>query len=535
MEKSKAKELRTISKEIEYILKSEINIDDEIDEKDKTIDPSIIIENMIYNINKKRIILSSDDIDDSFFDSEDNNLLYFICICNDYNLLSKAIEESFEKIRSFNNRKTSLKFYIIVFSFEDKVKINDLKVSFQKQRKVKIDFIPFFLALNREKEGHSITIYDNISNCIRLADNNVYKQDLRSELYAVRLFDLILLYNDYGDDLFKDNVRFHLDIPKYNSVDEKMIKTLELEPQMFWFYHNGITLLLKDECINRDKIETITIEAKKDISIINGAQTIFTVSNYYYSLEKEEEKNKDLIKNIKEAKVLLRIITNNTDNSEINKKITIYLNSQKPVGEDDIKFFNKEIQDFNNELPEGREIVRNGDPEDKYSINLINFLKFYAITFLQKPGLARSNKGKLLNDEQLWNSLDLSKKEPTQEKYEAYFKIILDTKEQYKKLKDQENKNNILKYGKEFCLAYYFWQINEYSDNDHKVDFTKDFNSFVKDFIAILSKYEIKGKSEYDSNYFKIDSNYETLRNKLDKYFAGKKEQDQVAPDEKTN
>ena len=48
-------------------------------------------------------------------------------------------------------------------------------------------------------------------------------------------------------------------------------------------------------------------------------------------------------------------------------------------------------------------------------------------------------------------------------------------------------------------------------------------NSFVEEFLSILSKPEIKGESMYDSNYFKINSNYEDLRDKLDKYYSDKK------------
>lgn len=540
------KDIKKIYHEIEYIVKSEIDIDNEDNEALINIYSSLDKEkNMVYNLDNNKSIKTEDDIIKILDRYGDEKKLNFICICDEFSSFFESIKKYIEIIKNNNKVRPTLIFYVLVFSFEDKIRINDLKDSYKKDRKIKINFFPFFLAMHHNQKEYSVKVHDNISNCIRISETRGDEQELKSELYAVDLQDLISLYNDYGDDLFKDNLRFHLDTPKYKSIDNNIEKTLESNPEMFWFYHNGITLLIKDkECINRDRIETITLKPNDNISIINGAQTLYTVSNYYFSLlekekneKNEKEKIVNRIKNVKKAKVLLRIIINDTKDNWVNNNITIFLNSQKPVGEEDIKYFSKEIQAFNDELPRNKEIVRNGDPEDNYSINLIDFLKFYAVTFLQKPGMARSNKGKLLGDERLWNSLSIEGKEETTEWCIKIFDTILDYKKKYEQLKtiEKEHKNEkkyeYLKYEKEFCLAYYFWQTSEYSNNKQKVDFTKDFNSFVKDFISILSKYEIKGESEYDSNYFKIDSNYIILRDKLDKYNTVKEEQNHITSD----
>ena len=519
------KDIKKISQEIEYILKSEIDIDNEDNEALTNIYSSLDNEkNMIYDLDNNKSIKTEDDIIKLLDTYGDEKILNFICICDEFSSFSKSIKNHIEIIKNTKNAKPTLIFYVLVFSFEDKIKINDLKDSYKKDRKIKINFFPFFLSLHNNQKEYSLKVHDNISNCIRLSETRKGNQELKSELYAVDLHDLISLYNDYGDDLFKDNLRFHLDTPKYKSIDDNIEKTLKESPEMFWFYHNGITLLIQDkECINQDRIETITLKPNDNISVINGAQTLYTVSNYYFSLiEKEKNENSEKeklakeITNVKKAKVLLRIIINDAKDYEINKNITIFLNSQKPVGEEDIKYFSKEIQAFNDELPNNKEIVRSGDPENNYSINLIDFLKFYAVSFLQKPGMARSNKGKLLGDEQLWKSLSIENKEDVAEWCINVLKIM-----------DKEHKNEKkyehLKYEKEFCLAYYFWQTSELSECKKKVIPKEDFNSFVKEFLSILSKPEIKGESMYDSNYFKINSNYENLRDKLDKYYSDKK------------
>lgn len=532
----KAGEIEIITNEIDYIIKNEISTDNEIEDMSEKIKSAIHNNDLVFNLNKNSCIDSADDINDTYLPTKDNNLLSFICICDKNEWFCEKIKQIIEKVKSYNKPRTFIDFYVLVFSFEDKIKINDLKGSWSGKQKVKINFYPFFLSLIHKPE-YLIKVNENISNCISITGKTNRDKKIRSELYSVDLFDLIDLYNDYGDDLFKDNVRFHLNNIKYKSIDENIRKTLENDPEMFWFYHNGITMLLKNENIDRDRIETITIKSTNVFSIINGAQTLYTVSEYYFLLQKEEEKNKELINKIKKAKVLLRIIINDTEDSQINRNITIYLNSQKAVGVDDIRFFDERIQAINGEIPGRKEIVRNGDLEDKYSISLINFLKFYTITFLQKPGLARSNKGKLLIDDNLWETLSLEKKENATEWCINVFDTAIDFREKYESLKnlEKEHKNEkkyeYLKYEKEFCLAYYFWQTSEYSNNKQKVDFTKDFNSFVKDFISILSKYEIKGESEYDSNYFKIDSNYILLRDKLDKYNTVKEEQNHITSD----
>ena len=458
------------------------------------------------------------------YNSKDSNVKNYFGICDDYDTLTNNIDNILINIQP-DKDSIYINIYIICFTFKDKQKLNKFLAQKPKKRKIKINTFAFFVSKEHKKKEYSIEVINNISNCIRfkkISDKDNESDKLLSELYAVKLEDLIYLYNDYGDDLFTDNVRYHLNTEKYNYVDRSIETTLKEHPELFWFYHNGITLLLKDDCINRNRVESISIDPNKQISIINGAQTIYTVSAFYYSLDENKKEDKEILDNIKKAYVLLRIVINQTEDENLSKDITKNLNTQKPVETEDLKFFDTRIQTINEAFADNVlhpfEIIRNGDEENETAITLINFLKFFAIAIMQRPGIARSNKTKLLQDENIWECIENdNKKEDFDNWYNNSFKVILDAKKKFSILKTLEKKEPALRYSKEFVLSYYYWKKKEKFNTSKINSFTEiESNNFENDVYEIINDFKkLKEKELLNSNYFKTDSNYIALRDEL--------------------
>jgi len=87
--------------------------------------------------------------------------------------------------------------------------------------------------------------------------------------------DLGRLYNDVGDRLFARNIRGYLGKADVN----KSIKgTLEEEPESFWYYNNGVTIIC-DEAkeISERGLRKLRVT---NAQIINGQQTTRVLANY---------------------------------------------------------------------------------------------------------------------------------------------------------------------------------------------------------------------------------------------------------------
>lgn len=152
-------------------------------------------------------------------------------------------------------------------------------------------------------------------------------------------YDLALLNNKYASTelgkniLFGQNLRESLE--SKSKTYESMKNTINKEPEKFWFYNNGITIIaekfnaeVKNSTLpgekNDEKIDSVTLE---NFSIINGAQTTSSLGQYLKEamMDKDEEK----INNLKNVYVLTRILVIN--NAELKDNISIYNNMQNPI------------------------------------------------------------------------------------------------------------------------------------------------------------------------------------------------------------
>ncbi len=74
---------------------------------------------------------------------------------------------------------------------------------------------------------------------------------------------------DFGEDLFSANYRGFLGISKRKKINSVISKTAETNPENFWVFNNGVTILTRG-LSGEEGSKTIEVDG---ISIINGAQT----------------------------------------------------------------------------------------------------------------------------------------------------------------------------------------------------------------------------------------------------------------------
>lgn len=134
------------------------------------------------------------------------------------------------------------------------------------------------------------------------------------------------LYKKYGNEkkiktrdqqLFSFNLREHINSNK--DVDDAISRTIQKEPDKFWFYNNGITIGCNDFEIDGYVVRL------REFSIINGAQTTTRIG------EAKIPEGRDF------AVVCKLIKSPKNMNDEFISKISEASNSQKPISYRDIK------------------------------------------------------------------------------------------------------------------------------------------------------------------------------------------------------
>lgn len=217
--------------------------------------------------------------------------------------------------------------------------------------------------------------------------------------FSASLVDLIELYNTIGDELFDQNLRYQIgDVLGVNSAIKE---TLENNPQNFWFLNNGVTICLTGEDIVLNSPRQIMLSSKieaepPEFSVINGAQTISTAAELYYSLIEEKRK---VIR--EEAKVLVKVIVVSpkkaTGDLEASS-IAIALNRQKPIKDEDIAYTYPFVECFNSYCTTNKkeiQIIKRGESREKGSIDLVTFARIMKALELN-PQESRNSSAKTL-------------------------------------------------------------------------------------------------------------------------------------------
>ena len=175
-------------------------------------------------------------------------------------------------------------------------------------------------------------IYPN-SNSLG-SENHQTLNENQTLLCNLRGYELALLCNKYVNTSIGRNVLFGQNLReslKKSKTYDDMVKTIEKEPERFWNYNNGITILTENLDIVSDVNQTDTIQLQ-NFSIINGAQTTSALGRYLEEAERDNELEK--INNLKDIYILARIMKINDSN--LRNSISIYNNSQNPISSRDM-------------------------------------------------------------------------------------------------------------------------------------------------------------------------------------------------------
>ena len=173
---------------------------------------------------------------------------------------------------------------------------------------------------------------------------------------------------DYG--VLFDNVRGFVLKSKYNP---NIIKSLKDEPNKFFMYNNGITIVAKNiegRKINGDKRVKLEIS---DFQVLNGGQTVRSIHEF------NKQSSENISKYLVNSEVLVRIFKADTETDEINK-IAEYTNSQNSIKSSDLKSLTAEQIEIERYLEE-HEIIyarKSGDTgkSDKNYKHKITMEKF---------------------------------------------------------------------------------------------------------------------------------------------------------------
>ena len=183
---------------------------------------------------------------------------------------------------------------------------------------------------------------------IRIDDDDSihYHQGNKIEalVYSLSLLDIVRLADissdnredfklDYTDDkpkfnnnVINDNVRGFLETRK-SKYNKQILKTLETQPELFFVYNNGITIIV--DTIESDKSGMGYILTLNNYQIVNGGQTIQSIFQFIDNCDEWKT-------NLEKGRVLTKIIP--TSKSEIKpEKIAEYTNSQNPITNIDLR------------------------------------------------------------------------------------------------------------------------------------------------------------------------------------------------------
>lgn len=130
----------------------------------------------------------------------------------------------------------------------------------------------------------------------------------------------------HGPRLFAKNIR---NLLGSTDVNESIKSTAVNDPEMFWYYNNGITLLVSDIAPHRRNANRSTQRGNfkfYNASVINGAQTVSTIGQVFKNISEENSNT------LSQIKIPVRFIkVSDMENAEVATAITKANNHQNRV------------------------------------------------------------------------------------------------------------------------------------------------------------------------------------------------------------
>ena len=369
-----------------------------------------------------------------------------------FNKKRKDVGENLRQVISetnFDEDNKNCIFYLIHTGETDSIKgqKDDEKIITASELEIILKSVVNFCVPNGKIET------DRASNFIAYSNTNE-ETDEKYSAYQVNLnaYELAELCNKYINSEIGRNILFGQNLREALSTGSKtfrgMCNTLDNEPQNFWFYNNGITIIAEEVDLKKNE-KGKDVLYLKNFSIINGAQTTSAFGNYLKIAERDEtnagaRKKKD---NLKRAFVTARIVETK-ENRNLRANITIFNNTQNPISSRDMVSNNEEQTHLQKRYLAGDAPnifiqIRRGESKpkskffEKHQIISNDELAQYVFSgFLSRPYTAKDKKNSLFNRDNSSNDFEINK-----EYYDVFnFSTEKDKQgELFKRSKDEVN------------------------------------------------------------------------------------------------
>lgn len=198
-----------------------------------------------------------------------------------------------------------------------------------------------------------------------------------------------------------DNVRGFILRSKFN---DNIIKSLNDEPQRFFYYNNGITIIAKDIKSTESKLGGRWNFDVSDFQVVNGGQTLRSIHRFNQS-DKENMVNK-----LAKAHILVRFLRINDEN--LRNKIGEFTNSQNAISLSDLRSLRSEQIQLEQFLETNGILYlrKKGDFKDsksyKYTIGKERLGQLLLSTMSGRPEIATNKKREIFDS--LYDELFIS-------------------------------------------------------------------------------------------------------------------------------
>jgi len=267
---------------------------------------------------------------------------------NNFNEKVKSLKD--EIVAALENYDTRLKI-ILVFTAERQrlaePATRALSELLEKHQGASIELISQ-MRLHRSLRQNSTSRF--IDHELAISNWGKYGDDFPAYYGQISAMQIKGLWEEYGDTLFEYNVRKMLGKTDVNAA---ITDTLNVEPEKFWYYNNGITItcgsIRKQPKYGNSR--EIGVFLVKGLSIVNGAQTVGTIGKFGMLSE-------DNTSFIADAYVPIKIIPimqeDEDGNAYLDEKfaqdITTNTNRQNEIESSDFVAFDKVQRRIENEL-----------------------------------------------------------------------------------------------------------------------------------------------------------------------------------------
>ena len=346
------------------------------------------------------------------------------------------------------------------------------------------------------------------NNLLKLFISDKSKRESNKSLTATEIMSCKV-----DDQLFDDNVRIFL--TKNNKTNKKIIETARHQPDNFFFYNNGITIIC-DKCKVTGGAPSKLILS--NYQVVNGGQTIHSI----YEAAKSDYNC------LTEVEVLCRIFAG-TDESK-KRQIARYTNTQTKVSDRDLSsldyiqmLLNEEFSLFNLKY-ERKKNQYKGIAQRKLRYDSHKTGQLLMAFKLGKPHIARSNKKEVFSDNYVNQIFDQNLTAETiiqlyrlnawlqnaDSKYKSYCRhawlyVLYFYRLVFEKYRNETASGNNLE-----ILEIEFNNIDDFSQ--------RCYNATFKVVVYIIERKKASTQYYDDSNYFKSEAPIKDFKDVLDTY-----------------